>query len=120
MSERTRLSRAIDSLAEVIPNGELEVATDPAGFMSKVREALCSARLEAAEERLRSEKARRAGRAEGLRDAADILRNAAEADARSAVHCSAPNHRERLQNLSENELVMAQRMLARAEEVERE
>lgn len=72
-------------------------------------------------ERLRAERdaARRAGKAEGLREAAEILRGAAEADARNAVYCSAPNHRERLQNLSENELVMAQRMLTRAEEVER-
>ena len=63
--------------------------------------------------------ARRAGKAEGLREAAEILRAAAEADARNAAHCSAPNHRERLQKLSENEQVMAQRMLTRAEEVER-
>ena len=62
--------------------------------------------------------ARRAGRAEGLREAAEILRTAAAADARNAAYCSAPNHRERLQKLSENELVMAQRMLARAEEVD--
>ena len=120
MGERTRLSRAIDSLAEVIPNGHLEAAADPAGFLSKVRDALCSALLEAAEERMRAEKARRAGRAEGLREAAKILRDAAESDARNPVHCSAPYHRDRLQKLSENELVMAQRMLSRAEEVERE
>ena len=63
--------------------------------------------------------ARRAGKAEGLREAAQILRDAAEVDARNAVHCSAPNHRERLQNLAENELIMAQRMMSRAEEVER-
>ena len=64
--------------------------------------------------------ARRSGRAEGLREAAQILRDAADVDARNAVHCSAPNHRERLQNLAENELVMAQRMMSRSEEVERE
>ena len=72
-------------------------------------------------ERIKKEAAssRRAGRAEGLREAAEVLRTAAAADARNAVYSTAPNHRERLQTLSENELVMAQRMLARAEEVER-
>ena len=63
--------------------------------------------------------ARRAGKAEGLKEAAEILKNAAAADASNAAHCSAPNHRDRLQKLSENELVMARQILARAEEVER-